>query len=124
MEYLGVNYKFENNAGKSFSFRISQDGTRFYAVANIIDGVEAKRIEVYPTKSNYIESPEISVNEKENFKIADKIVLGIKLKCKFKGAQLSPVSSILVLHEGFRHWVSYPFSMIGQLTIEPLNLAF
>ena len=74
----------------------------------------------------YVESEIINVQKQFNnagidsseWVINSRPVREIKVKCKFKGKKMSSVSSILVLHVGMEKWVSYPFSMIGQLVTD------
>ena len=74
----------------------------------------------------YVESEIINVKKEfggtgaddSEWRINSRPVEAIKVKCKFKGKKMSTVSSILVLHDGMQKWVSYPFSMIGQLVTD------
>tara|TARA_X000000950_G_scaffold287045_1_gene397832 strand:- start:2625 stop:3053 length:429 start_codon:yes stop_codon:yes gene_type:complete len=125
MDFLDIDYIFKNKDGQSFRFKIIKKEDKFFSISEIVTkGQESltQEMEVFPIKANYIESKEITMDDvikqggdAKKMVIADKPVEAFKLKCKFKGKVLSPVSSILVLHKNFKHWVTYPFDMVGTL---------
>ena len=121
MDFLNVNYKFENKDNQCFMFKITEEDGKYFSKADITDAEgknTERKMEVFITNGNFVESGEINVEE-ENQKqmvVVDKEIVCFKLKCKFKGRKLSPVSNMLVLHKGFKHWVTYPFDMVGTMT--------
>lgn len=118
MEYVGVEYTFTDQDGRAMTLKISNDNGKYFltAVHQGTCGSKTWVVEVFPTATNFVECGEIT-NEDKNFLIANKRVLAFKMKCKFRGRVLSTkVSSILVQHEGFKNWVTYPIDLLGEVT--------
>ena len=128
MDFLGRTYHFMNTEhGHSMKIKIYKVGTEYFAISEFIHP-ESGNVRTFETpvtiSSNmYVESPSINVKDKFNkdgietgdWRINARGVEEIKVKCKFKGKKMSQVSTILVRHTGMEKWLSYPFSMIGQL---------
>ena len=131
MEFIGKIYHFKNSSnGHGMKIQIIKQNTLHIAKSGFIhqeSGV-LKTFETPVTISStmYVESPAINVNDHLNktgvesteWKINSRVVDEIKVKCEFKGKKMSGVSTILVKHTGMDKWVSYPFSMIGELVTD------
>tara|TARA_Y100000994_G_C15699913_1_gene444674 strand:- start:3365 stop:3763 length:399 start_codon:yes stop_codon:yes gene_type:complete len=131
MEFLEHNYHFINTEhGHGMSIVIFKKDMGYFAKSEFTHPKSGDiiRFETRVTISSnmYVESEVINVKKEFNgagvedneWRINSRPVEAIKVKCKFKGKKMSTVSSILVLHDGMKKWVSYPFSMIGQLVTD------
>ena len=129
MDFLGKTYKFKNDqSGLGFAMKTIKRDDTYVTITefNHPDTGDRTQFETAVTISStmYVESPAIDVKEHQqnygldlaDLKINDRPVDKFKVKCKFKGKKLSPVSTILVLHHNMKKWVSYPFSIIGEIT--------
>ena len=131
MEFLDHSYHFANTEhGHGMRIVIFEKEMGYFAKSEFIHPKNGDKIifetPVTISSNMYVESEIINVKEKFNragidnseWMINSRPVQEIKVKCKFKGKKMSSVSSILVLHVGMEKWVSYPFSMIGQLVTD------
>ena len=131
MEFIGKTYHFKNSSnGHGMKIQITKKNSSYIAKSEFIhpESGNPKTLEIPVTISSnmFVESPAINVKDHLNeievetieWKINSRIVDEIKVKCKFKGTKMSGVSTILVKHAGMDKWVSYPFSMIGELVTD------
>ena len=131
MEFIGKTYHFLNKKhGHSFKICVEKKGDVYVSKSQFVHPKSGEE-RVFETpvtisSSMFVESPAINVKKHFNkagvddseWKINDRAVDEIKVKCKFKGTKMSYISTILVRHTGMEKWVSYPFSMIGELIVE------
>ena len=128
MDFLNKTYKFKNDQSESrFRMKTIKRDNSYFTITEFNHPETGERTEfeteVTISSTMYVESQAIDVKEHHqkyglnptDLKINDRPVDKFKVKCKFKGDKLSPVSTILVLHHNMKKWVSYPFSIIGEL---------
>ena len=130
MEFIGLKYKIYNeDNGYSFNIQIIENAGKYEAITQFNhpkDGHLAKFTSPVTIISNkYVETPSINVKETLNehghmstmWKLNERNVEEFKLKCIFKGKNLSVGSKLEVLHTNMKKWVSYPLSLIGEIQI-------
>ena len=131
MEFLNKQYKFkESKTQTCLKLKIKKIEDDTYACTiDFENSILSKKITflvpVTISSSMYVESVAVNVDVeqkkmelKHEWKINNRIVEQFKVKCKFKGTRISPVSSILVLHKNMKKWISYPFSILGELVYD------
>ena len=130
LEFLNKWYIFQKkDSDEHFHVKIyQQDDGKFFSESKIRYNNKdySYTSEVFRGKRDFFESIEFKIDEMQQisddlevtnpeFKINDREVIAYKIKVKFNKTKLSPISSILVLHKGIKHWITYPFDTIGDL---------
>ena len=118
MSFIGEKYLFKNNNDDKCIISINETNNTYTLVLELYkntNNIYSKQIDVKSIKHNYIETDNIYLDEDEQLNIQNIPVNAFKIKCKFKDKNISKISSVIVLHKNYKHWVTYPIDYCGEI---------